>query len=277
MEKETVYWYRRLSVYLRKQKIQFLYQLHPPEKLHMTRIRIRAATVFLPIIMFSVLQGCAGYLQDRLKDASEMVEASAGLSNGMAMNVRLTKLAQAGFGSYTGRWAGLREGLFATWEESRMEAGFSPFYLHEVYRKSKTLVDIRHPRPWEPGFRSYLNDNFLITDRGFFEVGFTANILFFGIDAALDLAEVVDFTAGLFGADLLEDDAYSRTPEELVCRCQSRDAWRRLRAVRALRRISGEDFGYTVFTVPEEHTRDQIQVRRLWKIWLAEQKPVSGD
>jgi len=243
----------------------------------MTQFRNRAAAILCLVLLLFSFQGCAGYLGDRLKDASEMVEAGAGLSSGVALNVRLTKIAQAGFGSYTGRWAGLKEGSFAAWDETRMEAGFSPFYLHELYRKSETLVDIHHPRPWEPGFRSYLNDQFLLTDRGFCEVGLTLNFLFFGLDAAVDLAEVADFAVGLFGLDLLDDDAYSKTPEELVAMCQSREATRRWRAVRALRRISGEDFGYTVYTVRGEHTSSQVQVRPLWKIWLEKRQKPSGS
>jgi hypothetical protein len=223
--------------------------------------------------------GCAGYLQDRLKDASEIVELGVGYSKGLTLNLRATKLAQVGVGSYSGDWAGLREGCLCTWSEERTEFGLTPFLYHEVFRKSDRLVDIRHPLMWDPGYETFLNDLFLVTDRGFFEVGVTANIVVFGVDAAVELAEVADFLTGLVGIDLLEDDAYDLPPEKLVKRLQSRNAWRRYAAVRALRRVAGRDadgdrvdFGYVLFTVADEHTEAQIQCWRLWKAWLEESR-----
>ena len=53
--------------------------------------------------------GCT-YFQDRLKDASEIVEVGVGFSMGLDLNVRATKAVQVGFGSYSGYWAGLKEG-----------------------------------------------------------------------------------------------------------------------------------------------------------------------
>ena len=214
--------------------------------------------------------GCAGYFHDRCKDASEILELAVGDSRGFTLNLRATKVLQAGFGSYIGDWAGLREGFLCTWTEERTEFGISPFYYHEVFRKSDRVVNIRHPLLWDPGFETFLNDLFLITDRGFFEVGVTVNLVLFGVDAAVELAEAADFLTGLFGLDILSDDAYSVPAEELVKRLQSRSAWKRVAAARALRRISGRDFGYVLYTLPDEHTEAQVQARRLWKSWLEE-------
>jgi len=50
--------------------------------------------------------GCAGSVKDRLKDASEVFEFGVGVSKGVAFNVRATKAAQAGIGSYSGIWGG---------------------------------------------------------------------------------------------------------------------------------------------------------------------------
>jgi len=209
--------------------------------------------------------GCASYLHDRLKDASEMFECGIGYSMGVTVNLRATKLAQAGVGAHSGEWAGLREGRFATWTEERSEFGFTPFYYHEVFRKSDDLIDIHHPLLWDPGYEQFLNDLFLLTDRGFFEVGLTVNALLVGVDLSFELAEIADFVTGVAGFDLLGDDAFGVPTDTLLKRLQSRNAWKRYAAARALRRATGFDFDYTLHTVRDEHTEDQIQSRRLWK------------
>lgn len=223
----------------------------------------------LPILIACLIciwaGGCAGYFRDRLKDASEMFECGAGYSMGVTVNARVTKLVQAGVGGYTGEWAGLREGSFATWSEERTEFGVTPFYYHEVFRKSDGLIDIHHPLLWDAGHEQFLNDLFLITDRGFFEVGLTVNTILVGIDISVELAEVADFVTGLVGIDILSDDAYGVSTDTLLKRLQSRSAWKRYAAARALRSATGLDFGYALFTVRDEHTEDQIQTRRLWK------------
>ena len=152
--------------------------------------------------------------------------------------------------------------------EERSEFGVTPLHFHEIYRKSDRLVEIRHPLPWDPGYATYLDDLGLISDRGFFEVGVTANVLFFGVDVDCELAELADFVSGFFGWDMLEDDAFSVPPAELVKRLESRSAWKRYAAARALRRLTGKDYGYALYTIPEEHTEDQVASARRWKAWL---------
>ncbi len=220
------------------------------------------------LVVLLLTGGCSGYIRDRLKDASEIVELGVGVSKGLCVNARATKILQVGAGGYSGMWGGLREGVFCSWLEDRAEFGVSPFYLHEVFRTSDTLVDIRHPLLLNPGYGEFLNDCCLLTDRGFFEIGFTVNAIFIGVDAAVDPAEAVDFLVGLFGWDLLGDDAFSVPVERLITRLQSRNAWKRFAAARALRRVTGRDFGYTLFTVRDEHTEDQIQARRRWRAWF---------
>lgn len=221
----------------------------------------------LVIIFLSQAMGC-GYVKDRLKDASEMLELAGGISVGMEVNARATKVFQTGFGSYDGDWAGLREGLFASWEEQRVEMGISPFFYHEVFRESDTLLNIQHPLFGDPGFSVYMNDFNLFTDRGFFEVGLTANLIVLGLDVAVEGAEIADFLFGWFGWDLLHDDCYSRTLEELVIQARSVDPYRRAAAVRGLRRRTGFQFGYVINSAPEEHSRDQVEAWRLWRKWL---------
>jgi hypothetical protein len=239
---------------------------------------MKRSTLLLAIGTLIVMtSGCAGYFQDRLKDASEILELGVGASKGFTLNVRATKAAQVGVGAYSGDWVGLREGSICSWKEERIEFGLTPFYYHEVFRKSERLVDIHHPMMWDPGYETFLNDFFLITDRGFFEVGATLNLIYVGVDVAVELAEAADFLTGLFGLDILDDDAYGVPTEELVKRLQSRSAWKRYAAVRALRRVAGRDadgncieFDYVLYTLPDEHTEAQFQCWRLWKAWLEE-------
>lgn len=227
--------------------------------------------LWIVLIAVSPLIGCS-YFKDRVKDASEMYEFGVGFSIGLETNLRATKLFQVGFGSYGGHWAGLREGRFATWAEERVEMGFSPLYFHELNRRSKTLLDIRHPLPYESGYGTYMNDLFLLTDRGFFNIGFTLNLLAVGLDMGFECAEIADFLIGWFGFDILSDDAFSRSLDELVVQAQSRSAHRRAAAVRALRLRTGEQFDYVIITARDEHSRDQIDVRKRWKEWLSGQE-----
>ncbi|MBU0754447.1 MAG: hypothetical protein KJ645_04865 [Planctomycetes bacterium] len=225
--------------------------------------------LWFALIVIFCLPGC-GYFKDRVKDASEMFEFGMGISMGLDANLRATKLAQVGVGSYAGHWIGLREGRFAYWVEDRVDMGLSPLYFHEVYRRSDTLLDIRHPLPSEDGYDSYMNDLFLLTDRGFFEIGFTFNLIFLGVDAAFEGAEIFDFITGFFGFDPLADDAFAPSLDELVNQVQSRSAWRRAAAVRALRLRTGQDFGYKMVTSRDEHPRDQIEAWKCWNAWLKE-------
>jgi len=211
--------------------------------------------------------GC-GYLRDRLKDGTEIFEAGAGVSLGFAVNVRATKLAQAGLGSYGGFWAGLKEGRFADWEEERVEMGISPFYYQEMSRRSDQLLDFRRAVPDESGYGSFSNDLFLLTDRGFFEVGVTANVLFLGLDLSVELAELADLLTGVFGFDLLSDDGYAPSPEILVNQMQSRDADKRAAAVRGLLHRMGRDFHYVAVAARDEHPQDQIDAWKRAKAWL---------
>ena len=236
---------------------------------HLPGFNIMRSTAVLVLLLSFLTTGCAGYLKDRLKDASEMLDASVGISVGVDANVRATKILQAGFGSYSGDWVGLKEGTPAHWREMRAEMGISPFYYHELQRKSPILVDIRHPQFGEAGYAAYLNDFHSLTDRSFFELGITFNLIAIGGDLALDGAEVIDFLSGWFGLDVLGDDCHSRPLGDLVNRVQSADPAQRFTAVRGLRWRTGERFGYVVITSKDEHTEDQIDAWRRWKQWLA--------
>lgn len=231
---------------------------------------------FLVVMILLQTTGCAAYLRDRAKDASEIIELGIGLSVGVDLSGRATKVVQAGFGSYTGDWVGLKEGRFAVWHESRIEMGVSPFFFQELYRLSDTLLEIQHPILGDPGYEEFLNDYWLITDRGFFQVGATVNLIVVGVDVGFEMGEFADFVTGWFGMDLLSDDAYARTDDELLVQMQSLDPYLRAGAVRALRRRTGQNFGYILMTPVDEYTEDQVDAWRRWKAYLESNKETEA-
>ena len=222
--------------------------------------RARFLALLLPLLLVT---GCAGYLKDRMKDAVEVLEVSAGISVGVEANVRATKLLQAGFGSYNGDWAGLKNGRLAAWSEERVEMGVTPFYFHELIRDDLgkgdgKLVPIEHPLFGDAGFEPFMNDFYLLTDRGWFEAGITVNLICVGADLSVDLSEVFDFLAGIAGFDPLTDDAYGPDLETLVGRVNHYDSRIRAAAATNLNRRTGKRFGYVAVTPRDAFPDEQV-------------------
>ncbi|MFH0945417.1 MAG: hypothetical protein V2A76_09495 [Planctomycetota bacterium] len=210
--------------------------------------------------------GCS-YMADRGLDLAQVVDLSVGLSEGVDVNARATKLAQLGFGSYRGSyWMGLKDGLFDVWQEERSELGIGPLYVHEVFRsEGSRLLDIRYPLFGDAGFREYCLDLTHLSDRGLLDVGATLNVVFLGFDAAVKTSEILDFLCGLFVFDLLEDDVYSPSEAELSKRLGGESARVRAAAARALRFRFGERFGYAQYGAPEQMPGFQIQAVQQWR------------
>ncbi len=213
--------------------------------------------------------GCA-YVADRGLDLAQVANLSLGLSEGVDLSVRVTKVAQAGVGSYRGLfWFGLKDGLFDAWEEERSEFGVGPLYIHEVFRdRGARLLAIRYPLFADPGFREYALDVTHLSDRGWFGVGATVNFIFLGLDVSFELAELADFFAGLGGSDLLDDDVHTPSPEALCYRLSGEDARVRAAAARALRLRYGEDFGYVIYSAPDQKPAWQIAAIDRWREFL---------
>ena len=200
-----------------------------------------------------------------------MVDLAMGLSIGVELNARVTKIVQVGLGSYSGDWIGLKEGRLTMWEEERVEMGLLFLYYQELYREGGSLLTIIHPHFDDQGYHPYMNDLYLLTDRGVLEAGLTANLIFIGVDAAIDVSEITDFFLGWVGMDILDDDCYSRSLEELVMQVRSRNARKRAVAVQALRQRTGQNFCYIVVTPEDLHTEEQVDAWRAWDLWLKEQ------
>lgn len=218
----------------------------------------------------AALAPACAYVKDRGLDLAQVADFSLGLSEGMDANLRVTKVAQVGVGSYRGiYWVGLKDGLVDVWEEERTELGFGPLYVHEVFRsRGCNLADIEHPLFGDPGFREHSFDLTHLTDRGWLDVGATLNLVFFGGDAAFKTAEAADFLTGVLGYDLLEDDVFVPAKDALVRRISGEDARVRAAAARALELRYGEDFDYALYTVPGQMPPQQIQAVRRWREYL---------
>jgi hypothetical protein len=209
-------------------------------------------------------------MRDRGADAAQVLNLSVGWSEGLAANVRATKIAQVGFGSYRGiYWTGLKEGVFDVWQEQRSELGISLLYMHEVFRgDGATLLDIQSPLYGDPGFREYAMDVTHDTDRGFFDVGLTGSLVVAGVDVAVRFGELADLVSGFFGVDLMTDDLYAPSDEELLRRMAGDDGRVRSNAAWALQRRHGQDFGYAAYTARGQMPPFQIAALERWREYL---------
>lgn len=224
----------------------------------------------------AIAPGCA-YVQDRGLDLTQVVDASMGVSEGFEANIRATKALQVGLGGYRGiAWFGLKDGVLDVWQEERTELGIGPLYVHEVFRtEGHRLLDIQHPLFGDPGWRDASFDLAHLTDRGLFDVGFTVNVIFIGVNLAVSPAELVDFVTGLATVDVLDDDVYSPSTRQLEQRLSGENARVRSAAARALRLRFGENFGYAQYTAPDQMPAWQILAIRRWREFLEGETPVT--
>jgi len=225
--------------------------------------------ILLLVAIAATLPACVN-LSDRGHDAAQVFDVAGGLSEGVSLNLRATKAAQVGFGGYRGLyWAGLKNGTLDVWQEERTELGISALYMLELFRADgDVLLDIRSPLYGDPGFREVSWDVTHVTDRGVFDVGLTINALFVGVDIAVKPAELVDFGAGWFGADILQDDLHAPTDEELLQRVAGDDVRVRSNAIRALRHRHHEKFGYKSYTAKDQMPAYQIRAMERWREFL---------
>lgn len=222
---------------------------------------------FLMILLLALPTGGCAYLADRGLDLAQSMDLSVGFSEGLDVNARITKVAQLGFGSYRGSyWVGLKDGVLDSWSEERSELGIGPFYTHEVFRsRGSRLLDIQYPLFGDPGFREFSFDLTHLSDRGLLDVGATVNAVLFGADVSVKITEILDFLCGLGTVDFLEDDVYSPSVRELSMRLSGDNARVRAAAARALRMRFDEDFGYRLYSAPEQMPARQIQAVRRWR------------
>lgn len=171
---------------------------------------------------------------------------------GVNLSLRATSALQFGAGAYDGRTLGLQEGRLVNVREQRGEFGVSLAHLYTYRRNGEgALLDYRHPRWADPGHAEYPLGFKLLTDRRPLDFGVTCHLGLFGGNLAVRPDEIADFLTGLVGFDLLGDDAFEPSEEELYKQAHSLDARKRAEAMDALQRRGHDIFGYGVYTVPE--------------------------
>jgi len=199
-----------------------------------------------------LLGGCsAAAWRDRGHDLAQILDASFSLGRGTAASVRVTELAQIGFGDFDGSSAGVIDGRLATAREQRSELGISLLHTYEYRRESSQLLDVRHPHYADPGWEEHPLSWRMESDRQAADVGFGLHVVFVGVSATCRLAELWDFVAGCFGLDPLHDDAHARSLEELREQACSLDPALRNRAFDALLRRGEPIHDYAIYTASD--------------------------
>jgi hypothetical protein len=206
--------------------------------------------------------GCsAAAWRDRMHDLAQIVDVSFTMGPGLGASVRVTELAQVGFGDFDGRSVGLVEGRFAAAREQQSELGVSLLHTYAVRRESDQLLAIRHPYFGDPGFEEHPLSWQMESDRQATDVGLGFHFFIFGVNVALHPSELLDFMAGCCGFDPQKDDAWSRSIEDLRKQARSLDATTRRRAFDALKRRGEDLHGYAIYTARE--SRPSFQRRAM--------------
>lgn len=117
------------------------------------------------------------YLPNRVVDFVDIWRFNVGVGLGLGINLRPTKGLQAGLAAYDSVRIGVRGRRFPLWHEWSLEGGFDGMY--------EELGE---------------------TERGFYEFGGTIHLGLIGLDAAIDIEEILDFGYGVFLSDPAADD-----------------------------------------------------------------------
>jgi hypothetical protein len=117
------------------------------------------------------------YVPNRVLDLIDIARLNVGIGCGFGVNVRLTELAEIGFGQYQTTRFGMKGRVLPVYEENIDEAGIA--------------------------FLGYVNG---CLQRDPTEVGADLHLGIIGAQAAISLAEAADFVAGIVLIDLQGDD-----------------------------------------------------------------------
>ena len=143
------------------------------------------------------------WLADRGRDLVDVASLRVALGPGLLVHARATPWIAAGWGMlgrseawaggfemkvYRVGWSGRTGGV---WTERRAEMGLSSFYYCEA----------------EPTVLAGTIDVFPPEDRRTFDIGAELHLALVGAAAEVRPDEALDFVLGLFGVDLLDDDA----------------------------------------------------------------------
>lgn len=117
------------------------------------------------------------YIPNRALDFIDIFRINIGLGYGAGINLRLTELAEVGFGKYETTRFGMKGRVLPVYEENIDEAGIAFFgYVNGCLQRDPT------------------------------EIGADLHLGIIGAQAAISVAEIADFIAGFILIDLQGDD-----------------------------------------------------------------------
>ena len=162
--------------------------------------RQRVTSLLLAACLFSA-SGCT-YLQKRGQDLSDAIYLHGGVGLGLEAHVSaITSIAQLGLGGHVSRRAGLDGWQHGRWKETQACLAF-PLFLGVFYVDRTEHTDGMIRVPQRGGCVPVVFGNRFVIGP---EAGVFAGVV--GIEAGVDVVELLDFLTGWFGWDLLNDDS----------------------------------------------------------------------
>ena len=188
----------------------------------------RTPLILAAALCLAALAGCrAPNLQDRMDDSARIFRLNIGWGPGFLVNVQVTRPIELGFGAYEARRCGFRNGHGWIWDERRYDGNLIvPLWgwedVDDVYYGSMPKTTLRGddarrllpdersgPFRWADAPMTLGDEN-----RGWLEVAFNVHIIYVGIEAGVDVGQLVDYVAGWFGWDPLNNDKHRKYPLE---------------------------------------------------------------
>jgi hypothetical protein len=165
------------------------------------------------------LTGCvAPNISDRMDDAAEMFRFNIAYGPGLLVNAQVTRCLALGLGSYETRRCGFRNGYGWSWDERRYDmnlivpiVGWEDVTAVQSGSMPITAVhgDAQDPLAPEEGFCNWTQLTINDKNRGWFEVSANVHLIWVGLEAGVDVGEIVDWALGWFALDIMGDDDHT--------------------------------------------------------------------
>lgn len=134
----------------------------------------------------SVLHRILWYLPNRLLDVADIARARVRVGPGVALNAHVTKVVQAGLGSYMSVYGGLPG-------PRQRRRPRLPLGVEAYSGGALSLAEASFETGYEPEYSPT-------------EVGASIHFIIFGLDVGVDPLEIVDLVTGIVGVDIGKDD-----------------------------------------------------------------------
>lgn len=134
----------------------------------------------------SVLHQVLWYLPNRLLDVADIARARVRIGPGVALNAHVTKVVQAGLGSYMTLYAGLPG-------PRQKRTPRLPVGVEAYSGGALSVAEASFETGYEPEYSPT-------------EIGAGIHFVLLGVDVGIDPLEVVDLITGIVGVDIVKDD-----------------------------------------------------------------------